>query len=154
MTVKTPETTVTERGAERQPGHHTFQHIMRVLREDKLGENRHWITDRGNAQKLYVEMPESGTNLRITRRMNNALTGQATSALYDVGPEAEFRGKATNPALHDEVVQRIHDFYAQHGKSDREVGRLNTEELRTLVSAIRAMPCNVEAATQKGGRPV
>lgn len=152
MTAETPATTVTERNTDRQPGHHSFQHIMRVLREDKLGENRHWIPDRGNVQKLYVEMPESGTNLRITRRMDNMFTDKTTSALYDVAPEAEFRGKATNPALHDDVVKRIHDFYAQHGKSDREVGRLNTEELRTLVSAVRAMPCNVEAATRKGGR--
>ena len=137
----TPLTTVSNI-ATRQPGHHTFQHIMRVIREGKLGQPRHWVDDRGDRQKLTVTMPDERTNLRITRSPKHDY--------YDVGPEAQRPSEAKDPVFLNEVLTRISAFYAQERENNRLIdGHLSADAVTRILASVREMPCNRSVGTEQ-----
>lgn len=140
-----PMTTVTHAmtPTERAPGVHTMRHIMRVIADHNLHKPRHWVQDRGASERLIVEMPDVGANVRITR-------ANPTTRLYNIGPEATMRAQASDPAAHDEVQSRIGAVYAElHAAKTLTDGSLNEAQVAQTLSTIRNLPRNVEAAAAK-----
>lgn len=117
-------------------GEHAFQFIEQVIKENKLHRPKFWAGELGGEQTITVVMPETATNLRITRE-----TPEANR--YRLSIDAS-KADVTNKAAYEQAFRELSGINQRVQTLHRD-GRMEAKDVSRAMGIIRSMACNREA---------